>query len=509
MADTLEKNDVDVNSNGNGANGSAPKDKPSDKPSGKQRVKFENSQFVIHPDVAALGIPTQTSEEYETLRDDIKKNGIRDAVRMSREPVTNNEHVVDGNHRIHIAEDFEWITMKDGKLVILNKDRAPRIEWVDWDNAVSVAVSASLRRNLTDVQKAQMAMRLLEVEKIMAKRRQAASARVSNVMKGVDKPQIIEVDYERLTKKGDIGATFSQDTVIQTSKSKNSRIKGTFEYEGRLMAAVDGMPGSRLVCYGLETIGNFKANGGTLSNYVSRSEEWQQGKNQGSYDGILCDVPQGDGTTYRPMVLVGPPVIFSPNEESIPKPSDTKGTKKAKGDANAKSDEDQTKGRASEKVAQQVGMSARSIEMLETVKNEDPEAFKRINEGLPIPGTSNTPETINSAYNRVIAARKTAQAADDKAEGNRLPDPDDVTPQEFLENHPLYGELKDNAEFVAAVSEWPYFNKAISLVKSNIGRSKQGQRKGKDAFFIACRNFGNIKHPYEWTSDGKGGFKVN
>ena len=81
---------------------------------------------VTHPDV--FRIPTElalsmtgfdrkgvdaamTGDEWESLRDDIRKNGIRDALRIEPTPDGKSVFLASGNHRVHIAQELGMSTV--------------------------------------------------------------------------------------------------------------------------------------------------------------------------------------------------------------------------------------------------------------------------------------------------------------------------------------------------------------------------------------------------------------
>lgn len=475
-------------------------------PEGKQRVQFENSKFQMHPDVALLQIPTQTSDEYTQLRDNIEKTGrINESIKMARHPVTKEEFVVDGWHRIHIGDELGLVPGKQFKY-----------EWVDYDNAVNIAASSQMRRNLNDNQRAAFAVRMLAVEKELAQKRQSASVRITNLLRAAEKPTIAEVDYNRLALGGDIAAAFSTETIPTKSKSALSRIKGFFEHDGAQYTIVDGAIGGRMVGYQLMPVEEYRAQNGILTNYATRADEWARGENVGNYDGIMVGWTEKSETEGVPdkeyvRILVGPPVVFAAQaaDEEAEEEAETGKGKKGKKAAKPK------KNRASEEAAKKSGLSARSIEMAATVEKLDPEAFSRITKGENQPGLG-VPETINSAYVRVKAAQAQEQRAAnpeaDKQE-SAYPSPDNLTFEEFVANHPLYAQVKGTDEEAAFVDDLRAFThtfKALRGLKNAIGASKIMEKKHSSSYSQTLRAVMLVDHPYKWFRDTSrpGGYSI-
>jgi hypothetical protein len=499
MAETMVE--VPAIPGSNGTNG-APDTKAPAKKAGTVRVEFQNSKFQMHPDVEALQVPRQTSSEYAELRDNIEKTGkIREKIKMAREPMTKAEFVVDGWHRIHIADELGF---KLGEQY--------QFEWVPWDEALDIAVSSQLRRNLTENQRLAIASRLVEVEKEKSKQRQATNARMQNIIRSSQAPETIETDYERLDKGGDIAATFSADGIRTNSVSANSKIRGTFEFDGKQYVAVDGQLGKQFLCYEFVDLKTFKAAGGTLSNYVTRSNEWAQGKNTGVYDGIMCEMKTSDEGIIVG-VLQGPALMFEPTEKSREIAEAV-----AKAEAKAKGKKGKTAkegGKTSEKVSAQMGgqVSPRTIEMLEAVKKADPEAYQRVIKEEFQPGTELL-ETVNSAYARVKATQKAQEAATgvkDPAKQTGHPSPESMTMDDFVAGHPLYAELKEDPIFIDAVKAWVHMHKQIYNVKMQASKTPVLRSKNRDQFHVAINRVAVMPHPYDWSraEDKPGGFSIS
>lgn len=119
-------------------------------PIGEIKIKEEYKELVPRP----------ATEEYDKLKNDIKERGIEEPVVINQSYV-----LVDGYTRYQIAEE-------------LNIDRIPvqqRNFETCFDEQSYVIRKVIMRRNLTSAQKADIAIKLLEVEKKRAKERKKAT----------------------------------------------------------------------------------------------------------------------------------------------------------------------------------------------------------------------------------------------------------------------------------------------------------------------------------------------
>lgn len=455
-------------------------------PAGVQRVKFENLLLAVHPDVAELRIPTQTSAEFLALLADVEKQGqIIDPIKLARD-VDGTEYIVDGLHRMAIAEKLGY-----------SRGVQYQVKIVPYDTAVDVAMSASQRRNLTPGQLAAIGVRHMEVEQEKIKRNLASKARVTALLKQAENPVEITVPLERLSKGGDIFNTFSLDTIPTNTKAAVSKIRGVFEQDGVNYAAVDGVPGGRMIALKVVPLSQYREGGNTITNYQSRITELEENPEL-SFDGLLVNVKINDEN--EKMVLEGPLVVFSPDKEAVAE-------KKAKGKENNK---DKAKKKASVIAAAKLGggMSSRSLEMVAKVKNEDPEAYARLEQGENQPGT-NLRETIHSAYARLLTKANAEKPKVDPKTG--LADPDKMTIDEFVENHPLFalfgnGQLPDLERDIRA---WFLCADALKDLERAVKQAKIRNVYGiKGKFALTINSVCNMQHPYKWelSENTEGGY---
>ena len=112
-------------------------------------------EFKINPEYEAL-LPKLTKEQYEALKESIRKDGQYDPIIVNKEGV-----ILDGYHRYRICQEVKI---------------EPKFTVIDFKNQLLekkfVIESNLLRRHLTTFQRIEMAIPLLEIERELAKQRQ-------------------------------------------------------------------------------------------------------------------------------------------------------------------------------------------------------------------------------------------------------------------------------------------------------------------------------------------------
>jgi len=102
----------------------------------------------INPEYEAI-LPKLSSEEYEALKESIRKEGMHYPIIVNREGI-----ILDGHHRFRICQELGL---------------EPKVEVKDFGNSLSEKVfvikSNLLRRHLKDFQRAELTIKLVEINK--------------------------------------------------------------------------------------------------------------------------------------------------------------------------------------------------------------------------------------------------------------------------------------------------------------------------------------------------------
>lgn len=124
----------------------------------------------INPDYLAL-VPRPNAEEYEAIKEDIARHGLKDPLKVNEALV-----VIDGHTRHKIATELEILEVP--VLVMSFPGRAQ-----EEDTVIELNLH---RRNLTRGQKIELGLRLLEFEKQRARERQLAGLKQFQAENSVD-----------------------------------------------------------------------------------------------------------------------------------------------------------------------------------------------------------------------------------------------------------------------------------------------------------------------------------
>ncbi|GKS67907.1 hypothetical protein YTPLAS73_14540 [Nitrosarchaeum sp.] len=117
----------------------------------------------VNPELFAL-VPEPTKEDFESLKKSIQENKQHKPITVWKESVTEKTYIVDGHSR------YEACKQLGVEPKIENK------EFDNWDDAMLYAVQVnSKRRHLTDMQKVELALREIEIEKKLAEIRQKST----------------------------------------------------------------------------------------------------------------------------------------------------------------------------------------------------------------------------------------------------------------------------------------------------------------------------------------------
>jgi len=117
----------------------------------------------INPELFVL-VPEPTKEDFIALKKSIEEYGQHEPIIVWKEPVTGKTFIIDGHSRNNACKEIE-----------IN----PKVQYKEfdsWDDAMLYAIQVnSKRRNLTDMQKVQLALRQIEIEKLLAENRQQST----------------------------------------------------------------------------------------------------------------------------------------------------------------------------------------------------------------------------------------------------------------------------------------------------------------------------------------------
>lgn len=117
-------------------------------------------ELFINPELFAL-VPEPTKEDYIALKKSIQINGQHKPITVWKESVTGKSFIIDGHTRNESCKE-------------LNIEPIIKYQEFDgWDSAMLYAIQVnSNRRHLTDMQKVELALREIEIEKKIAEKRQ-------------------------------------------------------------------------------------------------------------------------------------------------------------------------------------------------------------------------------------------------------------------------------------------------------------------------------------------------
>lgn len=157
----------------------------------------------LDPEIQSL-IPPLSDEEYNQLKDNIKKDGLRDPA------ITWGKVLIDGHHRKRICDEMGI----ELKTVSMNFDT--RIDVLEW-----VLNNQFGRRNLTTFQKAELALKYEPIIAARAKENLKTSTGGSDPQPLVKKPKAAIHTHEEVAKKAGISATTIQKAKVITDKGND------------------------------------------------------------------------------------------------------------------------------------------------------------------------------------------------------------------------------------------------------------------------------------------------
>ena len=114
----------------------------------------------VNPEISSL-VPQPTSEDYDSLVNSIRTNGQLEPVIVWKEPITGKNYIIDGHTRYKILQELKI------------EPKVNYIELSSWDEAKKHSIQINRdRRHLTPLQKVELALKEIDVEKTLAEKRQ-------------------------------------------------------------------------------------------------------------------------------------------------------------------------------------------------------------------------------------------------------------------------------------------------------------------------------------------------
>ena len=109
-------------------------------------------------------VPKPSKEDFESLKKSIQDNGQHTSIIVWKESITNKTYIIDGHSRNEACKQLGMEPKIENK------------EFESWDDAMLYAVQVnSKRRHLTDMQKVELALREIEIERKLAEQRQKST----------------------------------------------------------------------------------------------------------------------------------------------------------------------------------------------------------------------------------------------------------------------------------------------------------------------------------------------
>ena len=242
----------------------------------------------INPELLAI-VPEPTKEDYTALKKSIQTNGQHKPITVWKEPLSGKDYIIDGHSRNEACKELEIEPTKEYK------------EFESWLDATKYAIQVnSNRRHLTQLQKVELALREIQIEKKLAEQRQKST----------------------LPKKGQKGFQKSVPNGIHTGSTCDVVSKKT-GISSRTVARL-----KKILDDGSEDLKQQVASGKKSAASAERLINLEKTHTnpiplpEGKYKVILCDVPykydyEGEGAPNYPTLAEGE-IIHLKDKEGRP-----------------------------------------------------------------------------------------------------------------------------------------------------------------------------------------------